>query len=137
MAEHEVTCTDETVRGSRGTVARCACGWSDAWAIQGGNAEASAHDHMIANDPEYREAARVQREAWEAERLEREAQRQAELEEFWKTEPLGPKRKPIEPHDHGCTCFIDPPCNACVNCAHHDVDDCPNDCQDCEVEHDA
>lgn len=50
--EYVVTCTDERVRGNPGTVARCTCGWEDAWGIQEGNAEASAHFHYLWHYPE-------------------------------------------------------------------------------------
>jgi hypothetical protein len=42
---HKTTCTDELVRGHGGTVARCTCGWRDAWGVRDGSAEASAHAH--------------------------------------------------------------------------------------------
>ena len=42
---HTTTCTDQMVRGYPGTVARCTCGWSDAWGIPDGSAEASAYEH--------------------------------------------------------------------------------------------
>ncbi|ALY09912.1 hypothetical protein SEA_ROSIEPOSIE_66 [Arthrobacter phage RosiePosie] len=32
---------------------------------------------------------------------------------------------------HPCSCHLHPPCGACEHCTHWDVDDCPNDCQDC------
>lgn len=42
---HTTTCTDGMVRGRRGTIATCTCGWRDTWGIQDGSAEASAHAH--------------------------------------------------------------------------------------------
>lgn len=36
---------------------------------------------------------------------------------------------------HECRCHVNPPCGACENCKHWDVDDCPNDCQLCEYDH--
>lgn len=42
---HKTTCTDGLVRGQRGTIATCTCGWRDAWGMQDGSAEASAHAH--------------------------------------------------------------------------------------------
>lgn len=134
MIQHKVTCTDEQVRGYRGTVARCICGWYDAWTLQGGNAEASGHEHMRANDAEYRARSDEQKRVWAIEREEREIQREAERLEHLVNTPLGPERKPRE-HCHDCSCFIDPPCNQCVDCRHIDIDDCPNDCQDCEIDH--
>lgn len=36
---------------------------------------------------------------------------------------------------HNCSCHINPPCGECENCKHWDVTDCPNDCQDCDIDH--
>lgn len=32
---------------------------------------------------------------------------------------------------HECRCHISPPCNACVDCGHHDNDDGCGDCETC------
>ena len=139
--KHETTCTDEKVRGYRGTVARCTCGWEDRWAIQDGNAEASAHDHMINNDPEYAREYEERMAEWEAGREAREAQLQADREAYWATIPLGPKNKPVELHtsrDHDCTCHLHPPCSHCEHCRHFELpeDECDEDCQTCEKHED-
>lgn len=39
LVKHAITSTDEEVRGHRGTVARCLCGWASAWAVRDGSAE--------------------------------------------------------------------------------------------------
>ena len=136
MSEHRVTCTDEQVRGCRGTVARCVCGWADAWMLQGGNAEASGHDHMRTNDPEYRARSDEQTRVWAIEQAARNSRRQAELLERLSNTPLGPQRKPFD-RCHPCFCHLNPPCSQCENCTHagSEITDCDNDCQDCEVDH--
>lgn len=128
--KHETTCTDEQVRGYRGTIARCTCGWSDAWALQGGNAEASAAKHMRENDPEYAAAEQARWEAGAPARAEQQRLYE-EREAARKSEPPSVPREPC----HSCRCFISPPCNACVACTHIDYPDCPNDCQECEIPH--
>lgn len=132
MSAHHTTCTEEQVRGHRGTVARCTCGWSDAWAIQGGNAEASAAQHMRENDPEY---AAAEQARWEAGAPAR-AEAQRRYEERQAARPPAPPSVPNE-RCHGCSCHINPPCGRCENCKHGggDITDCDNDCQTCEEPH--
>ena len=104
--KHETTCTDEMVRGYWGTVARCTCGWEDRWAIQDGNAEVSAHEHMLNHNPEYLREYEKRVVEREAEREAYAAKLQAEREAYWATIPLGPKNKPVELHssrDHACS----------------------------------
>ena len=52
---HTMKITDETVKGHKGTVARCSCGWVCGYAVRDGSAEASAEDHRIANDEDYQQ----------------------------------------------------------------------------------
>lgn len=138
--EHSTTCTDEQVRGHWGTVARCICGWKDAWAIQGGNAEASAAEHMYRNDAEYRAAADERARIWEGGRPAREAEAVARrdriVDSYLALTPLGPAPRPADPC-HECVCHLNPPCGWCENCKHlgGEITDCENDCQDCEIDH--
>ena len=37
---------------------------------------------------------------------------------------------------HVCRCHYNPPCSDCERCMHADTQDCPNDCQTCEIDHD-
>lgn len=129
MAEHDITSEDTTVRGRPGTVARCLCGWSSSWGVQDGSAEADGHNHMMRLDPEYRQR-------WE----ERRARFLAEHKELMSARAPTPapisREKPELCHE--CSCHLNPPCGACENCNHAsgDITDCPNDCQECEVDHD-
>lgn len=136
MSDHKVTCTDERVRGYWGTVARCICGWSDAWMLQGGNAESSGHSHMMENDPEYSARHEERMWVWAAEQVERDAQREAEHLIRLENTPLGPETKPFEPC-HQCSCHLNPPCSNCENCAHasNEITDCDNDCDSCDIDH--
>lgn len=139
MSEHITHCVDEMVSGHRGTVAYCTCGWKDAWSIQGGNAEASAHGHSMRYNPEYRQ-----------EHIERVAKFNTELSSTGCTcgkftEDFGyvldincpihwvrSVPSPVYELCHSCSCHLDPPCGACENCGHMAGEiDCPNDCQDC------
>lgn len=127
MSEHRITSTDEMVRGYPGTVARCSCGRQFAWGVRDGSAEADAHAHMLAVDPDYRAYSEARHAAWAAEN----AARRAALA----TKPAPTRRE----HDHGCSCHISAPCGACENCQHPDgdyADECLNDCQECETDHD-
>lgn len=127
MAEHNVRSDDVTVRGNPGTVASCACGWSSSWGIRDGSAESDGHSHMLAVDPEYRRRSEEQHAKWLAEHEARLAARAS----------APPPKQPPE-HSHNCSCHLSAPCSACERCKHPagDFDDCPNDCQECEVEHD-
>lgn len=123
---HAVTSSDEMVRGYRGTVARCRCGWSSAWSVQDGSAEADGHDHVMSSDP----AARAQHEA----RMRTyRAEFQARLD------AIAAERAPLPPnHTHECSCHLSPPCGRCENCSHPggDFDDtCEFDCQECPGDH--
>jgi len=69
--KHEGTCTDEDVRGHRGTVARCSCGWKSSWSVMDGSAEADLHGHMLAEDEDYAERNRVRAEAWASEQKDK------------------------------------------------------------------
>lgn len=142
-----MTVADETVRSRPGTVARCSCGWSSAWGIQDGSAEASAEAHRIANDPEYRRERSDRIAEHHAAKRERGCLCEHIADSYSyvvdKDCPMhGIRRTRTEPVEagpvkfvapcHPCSCHVDPPCNGCVECRHHDVDDCPNDCQTCE-----
>lgn len=141
MSDHLVVTTDEVVRGRPGTVSRCTCGWKSAWGVQDGSAEADAHGHRMRRDEDYRKRA-LGRVA-EYNKAERERgctcklfedsygfvmDRDCVLHGFVKREP-----KKVESREpcHGCSCHINPPCGACENCVHWDIDDCENDCQTC------
>lgn len=112
--EHRVTCTDEIVRGRPGTVARCSCTWSDAWGIQDGSAEASGDYHVRRMTAAQGVAPTV--------RLDDEGATHITIRT---TETARRERC------HDCSCHLNPPCGHCVNCAHADHPDCPNDCQTC------
>lgn len=132
MAEHGITAKDFEHADGIGTVATCLCGWRDAWMMQGGNAEASGHDHMRTVDPDYRRRENEAHAQWLVEHEARQVARKAALA----ANPPAP-REPVT-HYHSCSCHLSPPCSACTNCMHQggDINDCPNDCQECEIDHD-
>lgn len=126
---YRTTAEDGEVRGRRGTIATCTCGWRDAWGVQDGSAEASAYLHSLQHDPrkraEHEERARQYFAGAEA--RDTENRRRA-------AESLARREPDVEPRQrcHDCSCHLDPPCSACENCAHMDGEiDCPNDCRDC------
>ncbi|MFC5930893.1 hypothetical protein D6T64_11930 [Cryobacterium melibiosiphilum] len=127
MAEHGITTKDEMVRERPGTVATCTCGWRSAWGVQDGSAESDAHDHQMQHDPEARARHEKRMAEWRAENAARIAARATVIQ---------PK---ATEHYHGCSCHLSAPCGACENCKHPAgdfADECPNDCQDCDTEHD-
>ena len=40
-----------------------------------------------------------------------------------------------ECHECRCHVVVFPPCGACENCTHWDVEGCDEDCQECEIDH--
>lgn len=55
------------------------------------------------------------------------------LEAAFKAANRGYKIKPCsEELHHECFCGFNPPCDNCVDCAHWYVEDCPNNCQECD-----
>ena len=130
MAEHGITTNDETVRGHPGTVATCTCGWRSSWGVRDGSAESDAHDHQMRNDPEALARHQKRMEEWQAESDARAAARIASHANV-----VRPK---VTERSHECRCHLSAPCTPCVNCKHPGgaFDDCPNDCQDCDIEHD-
>ena len=125
MVDHGIASTDEMVRGYLGTVARCLCGRQFAWSIRDGSAEAEGHAHMLAVDPQYRAESEARDAAWV---VRNEARQAARL-----VTPAPARRE----HLYNCSCHLSAPCGPCENCKHPtgDFDDCPNDCQECEVDH--
>lgn len=125
---HTVDSRDATVRGYPGTVSTCTCGWRSEWAVRDGSAESDAHGHMRAVDPEYRRLDDERHARWKAEHEARVAARLSE--------PPRAETKPVT-RCHECSCHINPPCSRCENCKHGagDINDCPNDCEDCDVKH--
>lgn len=133
--EHHVTYIDEVkdyylpsgYERAQGTTAYCTCGWKKWWWVRDGSAEQDGHYHKRAYDPVY-----------DAECEARDKAQRKELEEIKISLSYCPERPPlpsvekIKPHDHGCSCHISAPCGPCERCAHWGIDDCPNDCQDCE-----
>lgn len=137
--EHKVTSTDEQVRGYPGTVARCECGWSSAWAVQDGSAESDANRHMRAMMPGFAEEQDAyqaeflaKHEAWRAE----QAAKYAAIEGERKARTNSAVQALTSKRCHDCSCHINPPCGKCENCVHIDYPECPNDCQECEIPHD-
>lgn len=136
-AKHSVTSTDQNVRGYPGTVARCICGWSDAWAVRDGSAEEAGHSHLMAYDPEYKSRQQHRYVEWEQE--QRALGCNCKLFEGYSS-LLDPDctlhKPPLAPsaptHSHNCSCHISPPCWACFECRHWDHPECENDCQTCE-----
>jgi len=145
VAEHNVICTDEAVRGSRGTVARCLCGWNSSWGVMDGSAEADAHSHMMDSDDVYRQAHIARVEAHNATVRGSGCTCDLFTESYGRVLDTNCPVHGMRPSStvsvespwgcHICSCHINPPCWACENCRHADHPDCPNDCQDCE-EHD-
>lgn len=136
MSEHEVKTEDTQVRGYPGTVATCRCGWRSAWAVRDGSAESDANQHMVEKDPEYRERYRKRGDEWAAKmRADGCVCELLTFSYLVSPECSVHRREPrpaAAPHSHGCSCHVSAPCGACVNCAHADHPECPNDCQTCE-----
>ena len=133
MADHGITAEDTMVRGYPGTIARCLCGWDTAWSVRDGSAEADGHAHVMRCDPEAKAASEAFQAVFLAERRAWDAANKARYD----PPPTGPQPAVAE-HSHECSCHLGAPCGRCENCKHPagDFEDCPNDCQECEVEHD-
>lgn len=144
-AAHTMKVTDETVKGHEGTVARCSCGWVCGYAVRDGSAEASAEDHRIANDEDYRQKRLAEVAEYQAAERARGCtcpqiegtysrgfDLKCPLHGFGERDHDPKPASKIPKYCHSCSCHIDPPCDECVNCAHVDHPECPNDCQTCE-----
>ena len=113
---HEVTFQDEEVRGRPGTTWRCTCGAGGRWGVRDGSAEAEASIHTyVYNGLKYEESLT----------------KQSYLRETTHPPPVQDSRERC----HDCSCHINPPCGACINCPHWNEPDCDKDCQECEEEH--
>lgn len=119
---HKITAEDVEVRGHPGTKVTCVCGWSDKWSVRDGSAEDSGYHHVVKNDSE------LQKKIKEEVALRRNVVASPVL----RIVPTVSSK----PHEHNCSCHINPPCSQCENCNHWDIEGCDNDCQTCDIDHD-
>lgn len=136
MTEH-ITRTYDTLDylGVRGTTAKCSCGWSDEWNTRDGSAEMSASEHTYLGSEKYLAAKAREREedlaagciceqvTFISGRISTRYLAECPVHNYMivpprmrETSTPVPVAAPEPVHDHGCSCIINPPCDACVEC---------------------